>query len=302
MVRVPPPAAARPRPALAPESRADLRRGAGPAARGGPAQQHPAGRGQGRRPVVGLVGHEDRRRVAAGRGRGRLRPPGRLAPGLRPARAGAPRRAAQRREDRRGVPGPPGRGGRPGARRGHPRRPDRLPPAARADRGPGRACGTGRRFGAGRRADPGHHRGGGQAGARLGRPGRAGRAAARPAPGHPALPVRLAGLGPQADPADVRLRAQPGGLRAQGQAGARLLRHAAAGPGPPARPGRPGAPGPDAGRPPAVAGIRGRRPSRWRRRCARRPAGSAAPTSRWARSAPPPLAERVRAAVRAAVS
>ena len=82
VVRVPPPAAARPRPALAPESRADLRRGAGPAARGGPAQQHPAGRGQGRRPVVGLVGHEDRRRVAAGRGRGRLRPPGRLAPGL----------------------------------------------------------------------------------------------------------------------------------------------------------------------------------------------------------------------------
>ena len=223
----------------------------------GPLNSYPAGRGQGGRPVVGLVGHEDRRRVAAGRGRGRLRPPGRLAPGLRPARAGAPRRAARRREDRRGVPGPPGRGGRPGARRGHPGRPDRLPPAARADRRPGRARGTGRRFGAGRRAGPGHHRGGGQAGARLGRPGRAGRAAARPAPGHPALPVRLAGVGPQADPADVRLRAQPGGLRAQGQAGARLLRDAAAGPGPPARPGRPGAPGPDAGRPPAVAGIRG---------------------------------------------
>ena len=64
-------------------------------------------------------------------------------------------------------------------------------------------------------------------------------------------------VGPQADPADVRLRAQPGGLCAQGQAGARVLRDAAAGPGPAARPGRPGAPGPDAGRPPAVPGLRG---------------------------------------------
>ena len=46
------------------------------------------------RRLVGLVGYQDRRRVAAGHGRGHLRPPGRLAAGLRPARTGAARRAA----------------------------------------------------------------------------------------------------------------------------------------------------------------------------------------------------------------
>ena len=90
-------------------------------------------------------------------------------------------------------------------------------------------------------------------------PGGAGRGAARAAPGHPAVPVRLAALGSQAHQADVRLRAHPGGLRAPGQAGARLLRDAAAGRGPPGRPGRSGPPGPDPGRPAALAGLRRRR-------------------------------------------
>ncbi len=98
-----------------------------------------------------------------------------------------------------GMPGPSGRGGGPGAGRGDPGGPDRLPPAARADRRPGQARGTRRRVGAGGRPDPGRDRGsrpagGGPEGARhrgagLGRSGRAGRDAPRTAPGHPAVPV-----------------------------------------------------------------------------------------------------------------
>ena len=130
LVRVPPPGAARPGQALASEPRQRLRRGAGPAARRRPAHRHPARRGQEGRPLVGLVRDQDRRRMAAGRRRGHLRPPGRLAAGLRPARAGAARRAAGCRARRRGLPGPPGRRGRPRAGRGHPGRPGRLPPAA----------------------------------------------------------------------------------------------------------------------------------------------------------------------------
>ena len=52
---------------------------------------------------------------------------------------------------------------------------------------------------------------------------------ARAAPHHAAVAVRLAGLGPEADAARVRLRAQPGGLRAAAEAGARVLHDAAAG-------------------------------------------------------------------------
>ena len=80
-----------------------------------------------------------------------------------------------------------------------------------------------------------------------------------PAPGHAAVPVRLAGLGPQAHPADVRLRPQAGGLRAAGQAGPRLLHDAAAGRRPARRPGGPGAAGADPRRPPAVTDLGGRR-------------------------------------------
>ena len=43
-----------------------------------------------------------------------------------------PAELLERRAHRRGVPGPSGGGGRPRARRGHPRRPDRLPAAATA--------------------------------------------------------------------------------------------------------------------------------------------------------------------------
>ncbi len=78
------------------------------------------------------------------------------------------------------------------------------------------------------------------------------------APGHAAVPVRLAGLGPQAHPPDVRLRPLAGGLRAKGQAGPWLLRDAAAGRRPAGRPGGSGAAGADPRRPPAVAGLSGR--------------------------------------------
>ena len=101
---------------------------------------------------------------------------------------------------------------------------------------------------AGGRADPGGDRGpvrelwGLRHGARLGRSGRAGAGvgrAPRAPPGHAALAVRLADLGPQADPAGVRLHARHRGLRAQAQAGARLLRHAPARRRPPGRPADP---------------------------------------------------------------
>ena len=76
-----------------------------------------------------------------------------------------------------------------------------------------------------------------------------------PPPGHAAVTVRLPHLGPEAHAADVRLRAQPGGIRAQAKARARILHHAAARQGPAARPGGPGPQRTDADRPPAVAGY-----------------------------------------------
>ena len=82
----------RPGPALAPGQRAGLRRGPGAAAGGGAADRDPARRGEGGRAVVGLVGGQDRGRVAARHRPGRLRAPHRLAARLRPARAGRSRR------------------------------------------------------------------------------------------------------------------------------------------------------------------------------------------------------------------
>ena len=67
---------------------------------------------------------------------------------------------------------------------------------------------------------PVHDPGGAGQRRRVGRPGRAVRRGQHPpgtAPGHAAVAVRLAHLGPQADGATVRLRAHPGGLRAEGQ-------------------------------------------------------------------------------------
>src|SRR6266568_647707 len=98
-------------------------------------------------------------------------------------------------------------------------------------------------------------------GARVGRPRRPRPGPGRPAgqaPGRAAVPVRLAGLGPQANAADVRLRAFPRGVRAQAQADSRLLRHAAAGRRAAGRPGGPGAPREDPGGPAALPGRRGR--------------------------------------------
>jgi uncharacterized protein YcaQ len=58
--------------------------------------RHPARRGQGRRPVVGLVRRQDRGGVAARRRRRGLRAADGVAPGVRPARAGPAQRAAGR--------------------------------------------------------------------------------------------------------------------------------------------------------------------------------------------------------------
>ena len=141
----------------------------------------------------------------------------RLEAGLRPRGARRPRRPAPRRPGRRGVPAPPRAPGRSGSRRRHPRRHRRLPPAQgrpgrRGDRGLGSGAGRGR----------------GLAQAGLGGPGGAGDAAARPPPHDAALAVRLAGLGPRAHRADLRLHAPPRGVRPQAEADPRLLRDAAA--------------------------------------------------------------------------
>ena len=114
VLRLPAPRAAGQGRALAPEPPGNLRQGAGPAARRGPADRDPAGRGQGGRPVVGLVGGQDRGGMAARHGRRHLRAADGLAAGLRPARAGAARGPARRGAVRPRVPGLPGRGSPPG--------------------------------------------------------------------------------------------------------------------------------------------------------------------------------------------
>ena len=175
----------------------------------GPADRHRAGRRQERRPVVGLVRDEDRGRVAAGHRRGGLHRAARLEAGLRPGRARRPGRAAARRPGRRGVPAPAGRGW-PGQSLGVATRADladyhRLKgeqvDAVIADSG----------------LVPVDGRGLGQAG--LGRSRGAGDRAARPAPHDPAVAVRLAGLGPGAHRADLRLHPPAGGVRAPSPSG-----------------------------------------------------------------------------------
>ena len=87
-------------------------------------------RREGGQRVVGLVGGEDRDRVAARRRRGRVRRAPRLAAGLRPRRARDPGGAAARGAGRCRVPAAAPRPGGARARRRDARRPRRLPPAA----------------------------------------------------------------------------------------------------------------------------------------------------------------------------
>src|SRR3954452_6904966 len=201
-----------------------------------------------RRRVVGLVRRQDRRRVAAGRGRGGVhRAPG-VEARLRPARAGPATGGAGRRSRRPGLPATAGGPGRGGARRGDHRRPGRLPPA-QARSGPGRA----------RRDRPGAGHGRGLARRGMGRSGSAAGAVRARAPSHhAALAVRLARVGSRADAARLRLPASARGLRPGAQAGPRLLRHAVAGRRAPARPRRPGPRRDDArGQAPVVRAWRG---------------------------------------------
>ena len=95
----------------------------------------------------------------------------------------------------------------------------------------------------------------------------------------PALPVRLADLGPEADQADVRVRPQPRGLRTAAQARPRLLHDAAARRRQAGRPRRPGPRRPDPDRPPAHPGHAPRRRATWPVALLAASAGSAATTS-----------------------
>ncbi len=101
------------------------------------------------------------------------------------------------------------------------------------------------------------------------------------APGHVAVPVRLARLGSQAHPADVRLRAQPRGVRAEGQARAWVFRRCRCWPKACGWPGsRIGSARPDAPSP-ARSPWKSQPPPRpWPALCARPLNGSAAPQSR----------------------
>ncbi len=159
VLRLPPPRAAGQGRPLAPSPPGNLRQGAGPAARRGAADRDPAGRGQGGRPVVGLVRRQGRGGMAARHRRRHLRAADRVAAGLRPARAGAAGRAVRRGAVRPRVPRLPGRRHRPGARRGHPGGPGRISPPQLPDQReiPAHAAGVRRR--AGGRADPGDARG-----------------------------------------------------------------------------------------------------------------------------------------------
>src|SRR5258708_12045645 len=89
VLRVPAAGPCGPRHALAPGLRESRRRGPGQAPGRGTAERHPAGRGQERRRLVGLVRDKDRRRVAAQHRPCHLCAPGRLAAGIRPAPTGA---------------------------------------------------------------------------------------------------------------------------------------------------------------------------------------------------------------------
>ena len=249
----------------------ELRRGAGPPAGRGTADRQRAGRRQEGRAVVGLVGDQDRRRMAARHRRAGLPGTARLPAGLRPGRAGHPRTSCASRSSSdeecaiRLVAA-----GRPCPRRGHGRRPGRLPRGAAA---PGRAS-------AGR---PGPTRAG--AGAGLGAAGlcRSRRPRARvgrrvKGRSRAALTVRLADLVPGPRSSGSSVPAPSRGLHAAAQAPLRLLRHAGAGRHANRRAGRSG----PAGRhlvAKQVTLLRGEARGTWPRPWWRRRRGSAATAS-----------------------
>ena len=137
----------------------------------------------------------------------------------------------------------------------------------------------------------------------LGRPGRAGlagRGRPRHAPDHAADPVRLADLGPQADAADVRPPHAVRAVRAEGQARARLLHHAAAGRRADRRLGRPGPGRQDAGGPEPAPGQAVRRRADGPRPGRGGPVDRLRQRHRASGSSPPPLAQPLAAALRSA--
>ena len=215
----------------------------GATARRGAADRDPARRRQGGRPVVGLVGGEDRRRVAARHRPGGLRAAHRLAARLRPARARHSRGRCSTTQptDAECLSYLVGATARA------------LGVATHADLIEyQRLNGHGLQHAGAPRLDeaaaaagltPVTVPGAKKPAARLGRPGGAGlagRRRPRHAPHDPAVPVRLADLGQEADAADVRLPPPVRAVRAQGEARARLLHDAAAGRRPDRRLGGPG--------------------------------------------------------------
>ncbi len=116
----------------------DMQRGAGSAARRRAADGQRARRGQERRPVVGLVRDEDRRRVAARYRRARLPRAPRVRPRLRPGRAGHAFRTLGGGVDRRGVRPAVGGGRRALAGCGDRGRPGGVPRGAARTGAPGR--------------------------------------------------------------------------------------------------------------------------------------------------------------------
>jgi hypothetical protein len=165
--------------------------------------------------VVGLVGGEDRRRVAAGHRAGGLRAPHRLAADLRPAGTGPPEGTDRGTSRRDGSACPtwsaPSRG-----RSGWRPTPTSGVPAAERVRAAPAGRGALDKAAAAAGLSPGDGaRQQASCGPGLTRPRWPGSArAAGAAPHNPAVPVRLADLGPQADAADVRLPPPVRALRA----------------------------------------------------------------------------------------
>ena len=240
--------------------------------------------------VVGLVGGQDRGRVAARRRRRGVHRAPRVEARLRPARARSAAAGAGRRPRRRGVPAPAGGAGRAVAlgvatvgdlADYHRLKRDQVRAVVDGDRSLARSRST---------------------------------AGARPRGPHPGALAALATRGRHRttllSPFDSLVwdrartlrvfgfHAPSRGVRAGAQARAWLLRHAAIGRRAPARARRSrGATGHHVGAPSASSCEPGPRSTTWPRRCGRPRNGSAATPSRSRRSIPPALAAPLRAAL-----
>ena len=288
-------AAVRLPPALLPRPRLALARGAPgrlPARARRPARQRAddgdrARRRAPRRRVVGLVGRQDRRRVAARRRRRRVHRAPRVEARLRPARA-RPAAGGAGRRPRRRARACAGWSARPASRSAW-RRSATWPTTTASSAIRSGRCST--RPTSCRSTVEGWRDDG------VGRSRRAGGARRARAPSHhAAVALRLAGVGPRADAARLRLPAPPRGLRARRPSACTATSRCRCWPaGACAAASIPGA---RARRwwPSACRASRARSTT-WPRRCARPRSGSAATPSRCEAVDPPELAAPLRAAL-----